>query len=96
MSDDKMRGLSDFIAGAIDDFMKQGGGGIPNGFLYAVNYVNAEGRTCTEVGCMDDQSPVLSSGLNAHLEEVTKAWVQMSLFGCDCDCVDCDDCDDCR
>ena len=69
-------------------------GGIPNGFLYAVNYVNADGQTCNEVGCMEDQSPVLSAGLDSYIHAVSEAWVQMALFGCDDpDCEDCDDCD---
>lgn len=86
--------LREFIAGAVDEYLRQEGGGIPNGYLYAVNYVNSDGQTCNEVGCMEDQSPVLSAGLDSYIHAVTEAWVQMALFGCsDPDCEDCDDCD---
>lgn len=80
--------LHEMIAETVNSYLAQTGGGIPNGFIYAVNYIDFEGATNNEVGCMDEQSPVLSAGLNSYLSAVTEAWVQRSLFGCDCDCED--------
>ena len=72
--------LHEYVTKAIDLYLRKNGGGIPNGFIYAVNYIDAEGTVNTEIGCMDEQSPVLSSGLNAYLTAVCEAWVQDELF----------------
>ena len=83
--------LHEYIGRAIYQYLADTGGGIPNGFIYAVNYVDSDGATNNDIGCMEDQSPVLSSGLLAYLQAVCDAWVGDALFGgCDCENEDCD------
>lgn len=82
--------LHEMIAETVSAYLAQTGGGIPNGFIYAVNYIDSDGGQCNEIGCMDEQSPVLSSGLNSYLTAVCNAWVQQALFGRDCEDEECE------
>lgn len=86
---DQLPSLHEMLTETINSYLAQTGGGIPNGFIYAVNYIDSDGDTNNEIGCMEDQSPVLSAGLNSYLSAVTEAWVQRALFGHECE--DCDD-----
>lgn len=39
---DDMPSLHEFISEAVNSYLAQTGGGIPNGFVYAVNYIDNE------------------------------------------------------
>ena len=73
--------LHEYVEKAIYKYLRKNGGGIPNGFVYAINYIDADGASNYEVGCMEDQSPMISAGLTAYLGAVSEAWVQDAMFG---------------
>lgn len=82
--------LHEMLTATINEYLARNGGGIPTGFLYAVNYIDADGSAVNEFGCMEEQSPVLSSGLLAYLSKVCDAWVTDALFGCECEDEECE------
>lgn len=73
--------LHEYVTEAIDLYLRKNGGGIPNGFVYAINYIDADGTSNYEVAAMEDQSPMISAGLTAYLSAVSEAWVQDAMFG---------------
>lgn len=82
--------LHEFVTESVNAYLAATGGGIPNGFIYAVNYIDSEGVQNNQIGCMEDQSPVLSAGLLAYLKAVVDAWVDQALFDCDCEDEECE------
>ena len=75
--------LHEMLTNCVNDFLASNGGGIADGFVYAVRYCDSQGKPITEMGCMDGQSTLLSAGLTKYLQVVTDAWVQDELFGID-------------
>ena len=73
--------LHEYVTKAIDLYLAKNGGGIPNGFVYSINYIDANGTSNYEVGAMDEQSPMISAGLTAYLSAVSEAWVADAMFG---------------
>lgn len=78
--------LHEMLTETINAYLQQTGGGIPNGFIYAVNYIDSDGLSNNDIGCMEEQSPVLSSGLLSYLSKVCDVWVEDALHvnGCAC------------
>lgn len=73
--------LHQTITAAVQEYLGANGGGIADGFIYAIRYVNSDGKSINELGCMDGQSTLLSAGLNHYLGSVIGAWVNDELFG---------------
>lgn len=77
------------ITETINEYLAQNGGGIPNGFIYSIGYINGDGINTVEIGAMDSQSPMLSAGLLAYLNTVIDEAVAGAVLGaCDCGCDD--------
>jgi hypothetical protein len=77
--------LHEKLTQAFRDYLGNNGGGIADGFIYAIRYVNSDGKVMNELGCMDGQSTMLSAGLSQYLGTVVAAWVNDELFGEDDD-----------
>lgn len=72
--------LHGVITDAFQKYLGENGGGIADGFIYAIRYINSDGKAISELGCMDGQSTVLSAGLSQYLGTVVAAWVNDELF----------------
>ena len=77
--------LDETLTVAFREYLGDNGGGIADGFIYAIRYVNSDGKVMNELGCMDGQSTMLSAGLSHYLGTVVAAWVNDELFGEDDD-----------
>jgi hypothetical protein len=77
--------LHEKLTEAFQEYLASKGGGIADGFIYAIRYINSEGKAVNELGCMNQQSVLLSAGLSQYLGAVVAAWVNNELFGEDDD-----------
>ena len=73
--------LHELLTETFQEYLGANGGGIADGFIYAIRYINSEGKTINELGCMNQQSVLLSAGLSQYLGAVVAAWVNDELFG---------------
>lgn len=77
--------LHEMISECVSAYCAQQGGGIPLGFIFAVQRIDEQGASNIHLGCMDGQSPMVSAGLSAYLEQTVRIEIEDDLYGCECD-----------
>lgn len=76
--------LQELIAETVNAYCAQNGGGIPLGFLFAIQRIDSDGASNIHLGCMDGQSPLASAGLLAYLDQTVRIEIEDDLYGCEC------------
>lgn len=76
--------LHEMIAKTVDEFCAVNGGGIPLGYVFAIQRIDSNGASNIHLGCMDNQSALTSAGLLAYLDLTVHMEIEDDLYGCDC------------
>lgn len=77
------RTLHDMLTETVNNYLLETGGGIPNGFVYAIQFIDGNGSVNNALGCMSGQSTLLSAGMVTYLDTASRRWVEEALFGDD-------------
>lgn len=77
--------LHELIAETVSAYCAQNGGGIPIGYVFAVQRIDGGGVERIHIGCMDGQSPILSAGLSTYLDTTVRLDIEDDLFACECE-----------
>lgn len=76
--------LHELISETVSAYCAQNGGGIPLGFVFAIQRIDSDGVSNVHLGCMDGQSPLTSAGLVAYLDHTVRIEIEDDLFACEC------------
>lgn len=82
--------LHEMIAETVSNFCAQNGGGIPLGYIFAVQRIADDGSSNIHLGCMDGQTPLVSAGLLGYLDATIRIEIEDDLYGCECDDEECE------
>ena len=76
--------LHEMLHEAVLAYCEQAGGGIPTGLLFAVQLIGSDGGEKVHIGCLPDQTPLVSAGLSRYIELVVEAEIEHDIYECDC------------